>query len=446
MRIYAGIVAAVVLSMSCSWYPALSQPVSPDDPDASFLRALQLQRTGDLDGARRILNSLLQRFPEYHDARVQYGLLLSWDGRFDTALQHFDSVLFSQPSHVEARFGKAQTLARTGRFRQSVDILMALIQEYPQNARFLSEAGHVYLRGKAPRKALEYYEKAYIRLPNDKDMIRDLARVHRTLGNKELALYWYRKLLTASPGDDEARAEVLRLTYAADHELQLTAGYESFTTEGIRQHTLVQGEYFYALDTDWKPFLHYSRVSKFARTDNRFGGGFHSILTHSLSAFAQVIVSPNAKVVPELDVTTEVNVGVVRSIELIAGYRLLQFDSLNVNILMPGVAWYLSDAMWITGRGYFGLIPDQATSTTGTMTLSFRPTPLTTIRVGGFSGNEILRATTIGELSSIRSSGAFVGIKSRLDVYLSLDVQYLYTNRNSPAHSHLMTATVSFLF
>jgi YaiO family outer membrane protein len=151
-------------------------------------------------------------------------------------------------------------------------------------------------------------------------------------------------------------------------------------------------------------------------------------------------------VVPKLDITAEMNAGVISSIELIGGYRLLQFDSLNVNVLMPGVTWYLEDAIWITGRGYFGLIPDQATSTTGTLTLSFRPTPLTTMRLGGFSGNEILRATTIGELSSIRSSGGFVGIKSRLDLYLSLDVQYTYTNRNSPAHSHLMTATVSFLF
>lgn len=446
MRIYAGIVAAVVLSIYCPWSTALSQPVSSDDPDSSFLHALQLQRTGDLDGAKQALSSLLRRFPDYHDARAQYALYLAWDGRYNAALLHFDSVLFVQPSHVEARFGKAQTLAWTGRYRQSVDILLALIQEYPQNARFLSEAGHVYLRGKAPRKALEYYEKAYIRLPNDKDVIRDLARVHRTLGNKELSLYWYRKLLAASPGDDEARAEVLRLTYEADHELQLSAAYESFTTEGIRQHTLVQAEYFYALDTDWKPFLHYSRVSKFSETENRFGGGFFSSLTHSLNAFAQVIVSPNAAVVPKLDVTAEFNAGVIRSIELIGGYRLLQFDSLNVNILMPGVTWYLGDEIWITGRGYFGLIPDQATSTSGVLTLSFRPTPLTTMRLGGFSGNEILRATTIGELSSIRSSDAFVGIKSRLDEHLSLDVHYLYTNRNSPAHSHLMTATVSLLF
>lgn len=446
MRIYAGIVAAVVLSFGCCWYPAFSQPISSDDPDSSFLHALQLQRAGDLDGAKRELNSLLRRFPDYHDARVQYGLFLAWDGRYQLALQHFDSVLFVQPSHVEARFARAQTLAWSGRYRQSVDILLALIQEYPQNARFLSEAGHVHLRGGAPRTALEYYEKAYIRLPNDKDVMRDLARTHRTLGNEELALYWYRKLLVASPGDDEARAEVLRLTYQADHEIQVSAAYESFTTEGIRQHTLAQAEYYYAVDTDWKPFLHYSRVSKFSKTENRFGGGLYSIITHALNAFVQVIVSPKATVVPKLDVTAEFNVGAIRSIELIGGYRMLQFDSLNVNVLMPGFTWYVGDEIWITGRGYFGLIPDQETSSTGTMTLSFRPTPLTTIRLGGFAGNEILRGTTIGELSSIRSSGAYAGIKSRLDLHLSVDVQYLYTHRNSPAHSHLMTATVSFLF
>ncbi|MEX2190736.1 MAG: YaiO family outer membrane beta-barrel protein [Bacteroidota bacterium] len=446
MRIYAGIVAAVVISISCSWTPAFSQSVSRDDPDSSFVRALRLQRAGELDGAKKELSILLRRFPDYHDARAHYALLLAWEKRYPEAILHFDSVLFVQPSHVEARFGKAQTLAWTGRYRHSVDILLALIEEYPHVPRFLSEAGHVYLRGGAPRKALEYYEKAYIRIPNDRDIMRDLARVHRTLGNKDLALYWYRKLLAASPGDDEARAEVLRLTYEADHEIQLSTSYESFTTEGIRQHTIVQAEYFYALNANWKPFLHYSRVSKFSEHENRFGGGFYSIITSSLSAFTQVIVSPNAAVVPKVDGTAELNGGIFRSVEIIAGYRLLQFDFVNVNILMPGLTWYLDDQIWITARGYFGLLPHQATSSTGTITFTFRPTLLTTMRIGGFSGNEILRATTIGELSAIRSAGGFLGIKSRLDPHFSLDVQYLYTNRNSPSHSHLMTATVSILF
>jgi hypothetical protein len=106
----------------------------------------------------------------------------------------------------------------------------------------------------------------------------------------------------------------------------------------------------------------------------------------------------------------------------------------------------MDDDLWLTAKGYFGLIPGHSASSTSTVTLSFKPTLLTTMRVGGFSGNEILRATTIGELSSIRSSGGFLGIKSRIDSNLSLDAQYLYTNRNSPSHSHLMTVTVSVLF
>jgi len=446
MRVHAGIVGAVVFFSCCTWISAFSQSVPPYDPDSAFVHALGLQRAGELDEARQGFRLLLSRFPDYHDARVQYALLLAWNGHYQVALLHFDSVLFVQPSHVEARFGKAQTLAWTGRYRQSVDILLALIQEYPQSARFLSEAGHVYLRGGALRKALEYYEKAYIRLPNDTEVMRDLARVHRSLGNKELALYWYRKLLAASPGNDEARAEVLRLTYEADHEIQLTAAYESFTIEGIQEHTLFQAEYYYALNENWKPFLHFSNISKFSERENRFGGGFYAILMNSLSSFAQVIVSPNAIVVPKLDVTAELNAGIVRSVELIGGFRTLQFDSVNVNILMPGLTWYIVDEVWFTTRGYFGLIPNHATSSTATMALSFRPTPLTIMRIGGFSGNEILWATTISELSSIRSSGGFLGIKSRLDPHLSLDAQYLYTNRNFPSHSHLMTVTVSVLF
>lgn len=443
MRVRVGIVA-VVISSCCLWFSAFSQSLA--DPDSAFVRALRLQRAGELEKAKLGFYAVVRRFPEYHDARVQFALLLAGESRYQEALLHLDSVLYVEPSHVEARFGKARALAWNGRYRQSVDILLALIQENPQTARFISEAGHVYLRGGAPNKALEYYEKAYLILPNEKEGMRDLARVHRILGNKELALYWYRKLLAVLPGDDEARGEIIRLTYESDHELQLSGAYESFATEGIQEHMLFQAEYYYSLNKDWKPFAHFSNVAKFSNRENRFGGGFYAVLASSVNSFVQVIVSPGATVVPQLDVTAEVNAGIVRSVELIAGFRALRFDSVNVNILMPGLIWYIGDEIWLTTRGYFGLIPGQSASTTTAATLSFRPTPLTTMRIGGFSGNEILRGTTIGELSSIRSSGGFMGIKSRLDPHLALDAQYLYTKRNAPSNSHVMTVTVSILF
>lgn len=437
-----GFLFAASLALSL---PAFSQN-SASDPDSLFLRALRLQRAGEMTEAKQLYVWVLRGYPRYHDARVQFAAILSSEGRYQEALAHLDSVLFFDPSHVEARSAKARTFAWSGKYRQSMDILQALVEEYPQSVRFVMEVGDVYRLGGATRRALEFYERAFLLNPNDREIVRSLARTHRALGNRDLALYWYKKLLAALPGDDEARTEVLHLTYQSDHELQWTVHYESFTKEGINAHTLIQGEYLHAIDEDWKLVLHGSRVSKFGVTEVRGGAGVYARIAPSVGLFGQGLYSPDATVVPEFDMTFDLNAGIFRGGEALAGYRLLLFDSLRVHIAMPGFTWYLQDDVWLTVRGYFGFLPGQPTSGTGLFALTFRPTPLTTIRLTAFSGSESLRGTTAGEIGNLRSAGGSFGIRSRLAQHIAIDLQYLYSSRNTPSSSHLMTAIVSFLF
>ena len=436
------VVAAAFLSFVSS--PASAQSI--ENPDSLFLDAIRLQREGNVDIAKLKFRRLLNEFPQYHDARVQYGRLLAWDQRFDDADVQFDSVLFVQPSHLEARFAKAQALAWSGRYRQSANILLALLEESPRSVRVLDELSNVYLRGGAPRTALRYYEQAYLLAPTDKNIMRGLARTHRKLGNDALALYWYHKLLAASPGDPEARGEIWRLTYKSQHEIRLHGSYESFPGTETAEHIVAMAEYYFSLDEDWKPFVHFSRISKFGAHESRFGAGVYATLSPGLGMFFQALSSPDGTVAPDFDAALELNGGVFPSIELIGGYRFMRYDTLNVHVVMPGFTWYLEDDVWMTIRGYFGWVPQVPMSGAGTLTLVFRATPSTSVRMGGFTGNELFQATSVREISTLKSSGGLVGLKSRLNTFLAAEVLYQYTSRNLLGNSHLVTLTVSTLF
>lgn len=440
-------ISLVFFVSSLVFLPTLAQSVSStSNPDSLYFHALRLQRLGDLDQARGILHALLSGHPEYHDARILYGKLLAWNRQYRSALAQIDSVLAAIPSNPEARLTKAQILAWSKRYRQAADILLVLSEENPTAPVYKIELGKVYLWGGSPRRALAQLEKAYLLSPASHEVLRWLARTHRRLRSYELCRYWYEKLLEKVPGDSEAQSEIINLTYRSDMEIQIQGSYESFSLSGLDPHVIGQVEVYASPLEDWKPFLHFSRVSKFSKNDYRYGLGTYVTLNYGLSLLVQGIISPRAAVAPSIDALGELTGSVLDGLALIGGYRYVKFDSTSVQILQPGLTWYVEDDSWFTARGYIGLTSTGPTSHSFTGTLYYRPGALTTLRVGGFFGTEAFRATTLSELSSLKTSGGFAAVKSRIAKPFALELLYQYTARNSPADSHLAIFTVSFLF
>ena len=435
-----------IVSLSITLFAVAQPRARSQDPDSLFFESLRLQRSGDYHEARVILRGLLDRFPLYHDARLLYGRLLAWDSQYTSAMIQVDSVVFFQPSNVEARFVKAQILAWSHRYRQSADILLALLDENPKSSLYKSELAKVYLWGGSPRRALDMYELAYLQSPESSEVLRGLARTHRQLRSFELSRYWYEKLLARVPGDREAQSEIIRLTYRSNIEVQFMGSYEAFTSSSIKEHTIGQLEVYASPQEDWKPFLHMSRVSKFSESDYRYGLGSYISLDYSLTALVQGIVSPKARIAPTADLLGELNWGITDGLDAIGGYRYLKFDSTHAHILQPGVTWYVSMDAWLTVKLYVGLTSTGATTNSSTATFYYSLDPLTVIRAGAFSGTEAFRATSFSELSSLKTSGGFAALKSRISKPLALEILYQFTARNSPSNSHLALITVSLLF
>lgn len=415
-----------------------------ENADSLFFSAQRFQRAGDLNSAKREVRYLLSRSPDYHDARVLYGRLCAWEGDYQLALVQFDSVLTARPDHQEAKLAKAQVLSWMRRYRQAVELLQSLVEDSPTSALYLYELGRVYWMGGAPRKGLEYYELAYLQDPMSQEIIRGLARVHRQLRSHELSLYWYRKLLAKVPNDPEALSEVFRQTYRADHEVVLQWSEEVFTKQGFDNHRVASLEYYLSLSEDWKPFLHLSRVVKFSQEDNRFGIGSYVTASYFVSLFTQLIVSPNADAVPRLEAHGELSYGFGAGIEGVLGYRFLSFDSTRVHVLSPGVSAYANQDLWLTPRVYIGLSDVKPASTSWTLTLNYRHSPSTLLRIGGFTGTETFRATTLSEISGLKSNGGFISFKSRLFPMTAIETMYQYTSRNISSNSHQFTLAVSF--
>jgi YaiO family outer membrane protein len=78
-----------------------------------------------------ILATHLAETPRDVDARLLYGLMLSWEGRYDDARRELEQVLAQTPDYLDARMGLANVEWWTGRIREARAHVDQVLQREP---------------------------------------------------------------------------------------------------------------------------------------------------------------------------------------------------------------------------------------------------------------------------------------------------------------------------
>jgi YaiO family outer membrane protein len=85
-------------------------------PEAVLADAREAFNAGRTDEATRLLEARLAAAPRDVDARLLYGLVLSWSGRYDEARQQLTAVLDQAPGYLDARIALANVEWWSGRY------------------------------------------------------------------------------------------------------------------------------------------------------------------------------------------------------------------------------------------------------------------------------------------------------------------------------------------
>jgi YaiO family outer membrane protein len=413
--------------------------------DSLYHTAVAQQRAERYREAMATLQLLLRQQPHHHDARNLLGRVLALQGEFQQALQQYDSVLAEDRTNVDARFGKGLVLAWMKQYPEATALIGDLHREDPSNKEYLLQLGNIALWSNHPDRAYGFYEQAYRLDFSSVDILRGLARSSLQMGDYQRALEWYREVLRYSQGDPEARSEILRLTYSARHEVQVHWVQQTIENAETTQNTTMTAEYYNSVNRYWKPYLHISRVVKFAETQVRYGVGVYGRPQTGTGLFAQLLVSPAATVLPRFDATVELDQLVSRGIEVVGSYRYLSFAGSAAHILSPAVTLYPFEWLWLTPRLYLSR-SSSGSSTAGVLTVFVQPMETTVFRLGVTSGDESFRATVLSEILSVRSRGVLIGAKARLHRNVALEGLYQYTARQGNVQVHEVTVLASFLW
>ena len=151
----------------------LAASASPAFADDALARARSLAYSGKSQRAAALdlLKDHLAKDPDDTDARVFYGIVLSWQGCYDEAREELAQVLAKRPDHGDA--------------------LPAMI--------------NVELWSDHPARAEQLAREALLRQPGNPELLLLQAHALRTMGRRAEAIAVLDHLLALSPGNDDAK-------------------------------------------------------------------------------------------------------------------------------------------------------------------------------------------------------------------------------------------------
>jgi cellulose synthase operon protein C len=182
----------------------LADPQNPESVEAYATYARFLASQGKNAEAATKLEQAKTKLPDTASLRRAFGEVAVTQGQFSEALEHFEAALQKSPSDLGTRFRLGQTYLKMHKLDQAakaLDEVAAIDKEYPGIALvrglLFEESGDV-------QKALEQFQSASQKAPNDIDLMLRVGAAYVAIGETDKALPLLIKVKDQRPNSAEA--------------------------------------------------------------------------------------------------------------------------------------------------------------------------------------------------------------------------------------------------
>ena len=139
-----------------------------NDPEAIYVRAVQLHQSGDLEGAIREYQAFLAVRPERVDARSNLGVVLARLGRYADAIEQYKRALTLDGRNHAIRFNLAVAYYKTARILSASKELNLIVAAQPENKNALYLLADCHLRMGEFKRVIELLSPLEPASPNDR--------------------------------------------------------------------------------------------------------------------------------------------------------------------------------------------------------------------------------------------------------------------------------------
>jgi YaiO family outer membrane protein len=285
----------------------------------SQARALAYSGKDQRDAALDLLRQHLTQEPDDTDARVFFGIVLSWQGRYGEAREQLSQVLAKHPDHGDA--------------------LPALI--------------NVELWSDHPARAEQLAREALTRQPGNVELLIAQAHALRNLGRRTQATAVLDQVLQLSPGNDEAKQMRSAISKGVDQWDTKAAAEADFSyywySDG--RSPLIQSSLSVRVPTPVGSIIGTeNRADQFSLVSYQTDLEFYPHFRPGTYGYLEFGYSADGNLYPGYRGSADLFQSVGKGYEVSGGYRRLQFRS-GVDIYTFALAKY--HGKWLfTARGF----------------------------------------------------------------------------------------------
>jgi len=295
---------------------ALGLPVSAEED--LFARARRLATNKNPQEALKLLSERLEASPGDVDARLLYGLVLSWEGRWDEARASLHQVIDEAPRYADAVMALTNVELWSGHPETADEVTSRFLEASPNHV------GVLLARARAMQA-----------LKRPKDETQALAAV-----------------LLQEPGNREA----LDLRRALREEQSVWDSAANFNIVAYSDHSSPWVEHTISLRRGLNAgslILRASRGYRFGYTSNLGEIDWYPRIRAGTYAYLNAGYSPEGILYPTFRAGAELFQNLGRGYEASAGMRRLQFTSARINVYTGSVGryhkdWYISARTFVT--------------------------------------------------------------------------------------------------
>lgn len=299
------------------------------DPDASFETARKLAFNQQRKQSQDTLDSILTKYPNYHDIRSFLATTYAWDGDYKKARKEFAYVIEKAPENKE-------------------NWVAAIKNESWSNA---------------PYEALEMAKKALKIFPNDSEIIILKATALKDLNNPLEAQSTIKGLIAKNPNDKNAKEFLSDLNSSLRSNtigVRAAVDYYSKVFDPMQFYTLS-----YSKQTKYGTIIgKYNFSRRFNENGSQIEFDLYPKIAKGLYAYLNVGFA-NTFLFPDLRYAAELYKSLPHSLEVSAGFRTLKYST-TTNIYTGSIGWYTGNSYWSL-RPYF-TPGNGGTSTSGALT------------------------------------------------------------------------------
>jgi len=175
--------------------------LAPENPSVQANRARVLAMQGKTDDAVEAIDKALKASPNNVGWQLLKANILSLAGKKDEALAGVDKLISGQPALVEAMRIRAHILAGSEKLPQAIAELEKAMDKFPGDMELAADLAMLYTADKKPRRAIAIYDKMLSGEAKLPQLYRGRADAYLSIGQQKEAIEDYEAALKKDPND-----------------------------------------------------------------------------------------------------------------------------------------------------------------------------------------------------------------------------------------------------